>query len=110
MLCELATSHLKALHHGVPAGHQPDSLTEKQPPTHALDSQHSARESLSTPVPQNLTRLSIMLSSIRAAMQDSQTAWAQQIGPDHILKLMKDLSKSPAVVSWINELVDSASR
>ena len=51
-----------------------------------------------------------MLSSIRAAMQDSQTAWAQQIGADHILKLMKDLSKTPTVVSWFNELVDSASR
>ena len=96
----------------MPAGHHPDShqqLTEKQRPTHAHDSQHSA---LSTPVPQsqNLIQLSIILSSIRAAMQGRQSAWAQQIGADHVAKLMNELAKQRVVVADINELVDAACR
>lgn len=113
ILCDLAISHLKALPHGVLARHKPDSqqqLTWEQCPTHVLDRQRSAHHSLSTPVPQieNLTQLSIILSSIQA--QDSQSVWAERMGTDHVLELKKNLAKSHIANPLINELVDDACR
>lgn len=43
-------------------------------------------------------------------MQGRQSAWAQQIGADHVAKLMNELAKQRVVVADINELVDAACR
>lgn len=112
-LCELASSHLRALRHGVLARHQSQplqQLTENPHPTHAPKRQQTECVVLSTPIPQiqGLNQLSIILSGIQAATQDSPSAWVHQIGADHVFKLMDDhdLGKAHVMSSYIQELVD----
>ena len=111
----MASSHLRALCHEVLDRYQSpplQQLPENPQPTHAPKKQHPGCVVLSTPVPQirGLNHLSIILSSIQAATQDSPSAWVQQIGADHVVKLWNDLGEARVMTSWINELVDDACR
>ena len=113
MLCELATSQLEALHHGVKAAHAPIPHLElpDQQHTQASDRQPSAHQSLSQPYPHssvNLDQLSIRLSCVQAAVQVTQLARTHNHAVHKLQELMTQITKDHATI--FNEAVDLACR
>ena len=110
-LCGWATNQLEALSVWGGADPHPRPHLATQRPTHPADRQRSADQWLSESCgcdPVNLTRLSIVLSSVQTAARGGQCAWTQQTGAHQVLQLLHQVAKEHG--GLINKAVDEACR